>query len=363
MKQAPTHSIPTIDPNSRLIQFNPRKLAIVRKEKTSSQRNSARQSLRKIPKKVNENEDYCQQEQMIEDKYHLMQDISSLKEEVAEYNKQIQAFIQSNQKDKTSSSLSTGSKNSLSLLSTQISELDEELAQATAERKETSKHYCAETESKLEEEIETQMKKIETISSSINTTNEKLKTIRTELLSPEIIEATRIGEERRQKIYELSSELARLDEIEEQLTQEMQNSLDKISAPVKSLALLDRLTHKYQHLVYERTVKEKERSILSQKHKDQISKVSDESAVSSRKNSQKQMKNECKKVPPKSGTRVTFNVPPELGIPCKRPPIYYQQNYAYAYYDDKQDYYEYDYYEYDPEEEELYEPLIGQNYM
>ena len=258
MKTAKQKTVPPIDPNSRLIQRDPRKVVTVKKDVPSSQRSARRPSTcRKFTRKISENEDYYQQEQLIDEKHHLTMEINELRKEVAKYNQEIMQFIQNN-KTVQNSRLSNNSSNSLNSLSAAISMLDEELSEATQEKKEASKEFSAESEHKLNEEIERQTAKIDSLSQYITATKQKIVDINNEIASPEIQNALKIGEEKRQRINDLSDVLNKLDDLEEALMNQVKDHAERNSIPIHSLTILDKLNRQHQHLVYQRMVKEKE---------------------------------------------------------------------------------------------------------
>ena len=258
MKTSKQKSIPVIDPNSRLIQRDPRKVTTIKKDCPSSQRSARRPSTcRKFARKITENEDYYQQEELIDEKHHLTMEINELRKEVAKYNKEIMQFIQNN-KTVQNSRLSAGSTNSLNSLSSAISLLDEELSDATREKKEASREFSAESEHKLNEEIERQTSKIDSLSQYINATKQKIVDINNEIASPEIQETLKIGEEKRKRINELSDHLNKLDELEEVLMNQVREHAERNSIPIHSLTILDKLNKQHRHLAYQRMVKEKE---------------------------------------------------------------------------------------------------------
>ena len=376
MRSGKPKPIPAIDPNSRLIQPDPRKLTNIKKDRPSSQRVGQRPTTgRKYIRKQNENDDYYQQEQLIEDKYHLVREISALKEEVANYNQQILQFIQKS-KPESSSSLSGSSSTTISSLSSAISMLEDELSEATKERKEAAKEFSQESQYKLIEEIEKQRNKIEALSKYISSVKEKINVIHTEISSPEVQHSLTLGDEKRKHAFELSNKLQKLDDMEELLMNQVKDLAEMNSIPLTSLTALDKLTRKYQHIVYQRMVKEKEfkrelasscknMSASSSKEfvNDVISNIYQRARQSSpQKDNQPQIQDvkedketiicqdvklpvdEPKEVKEDNKTeknettriineniRVKFDVPSDLGIPCD-PPIDSQQ-YYFAYQD------------------------------
>lgn len=367
MKGNKDKEIPPIDLNSRLVQLNPSKMVHVKKMQPSSQRSSCRGLTPKILRRQNENEDYYQQEQLIDEKYHLVNDINNLKKEVEGYNQQIQKFIQENQTSRISS-LSHASHASLNTLSTYISELQEEFTEVDQIRKISFKTFSTESKTKLEEEIYLQRCRIQSLQESINFTKQKVNEIYQQTATEEIRTNMEIGEQQRYIAEALMNKLDNLDHTEEILSEELNKLIDSSSVSVSYLATLERLTKKLSHLQYQRIYKQKEHALrkahASVKNSYTIPVIPKLKSPEKETNEEKQVEepqvtanNQTPtKIPEelKKSLHVKFNVPENLGIP--RPVIRTERDYCFSYvryldelYGGLDDEYEY-YYEEDDED-------------
>ncbi|EAY22026.1 hypothetical protein TVAG_456610 [Trichomonas vaginalis G3] len=354
--------IPPIDLNSRLVQINPNKVIKVKKSQPSSQRSNSKPLMPRIYKKSNENENYYQQEELIDEKYHLINDINSLKKEVEGYNKQIQQFIQDNQTQRISS-LSNTSHTSLSTLSAYISSLQDELTVADKERKVACKTFNPEFRAKLQDEILLQRSRIQSLQASINNTKSKIMEIQKQTSTDQIKEAMQVGEQQRTLAEELMNKLEKLDQNEEFLSAELNDLIDKSSISVSYITTLERLTKKLSHLEYQRIYKQKEKALMKTHASVKNSYTNPSPIVISSKNDKK-IKVEDKDILEsqkiieelKNSLHVKFDVPENLGVP--RPLELQKPDYCFSYvkymeylYNGLEDEYEY-YYE---EEEDAFQ--------
>lgn len=241
--------IPPIDLSSRLLQFKNKLPADFRKEEPSSQRSTPRIRQTVVYKPVDSQ--YNEQETFQQEKQLLLREINVLKSEVGELQQQMKDAFNSykfNNSSSPNSESSSSSSGSLSLLSSHINQLQEELVKATKERRIYMNEFSPENLKRLETEMYYLNKEVKEMLIQYNSSLKRYMDIQSEINSDTVKESISTIQERKKTVIALTKELERLDAIEEQSREELLILLDQSDQSVEAALYLSTLKKKLKQL-------------------------------------------------------------------------------------------------------------------